>query len=96
MPGKEKARAHVFVEGRVQGVFFRANTAERAEALGLTGWVKNTRDGRVEAVFEGQKADVERMVQWCYKGPPGAVVTNVEVAWEEPEGGFRDFSVKYW
>lgn len=96
MPGKEKARAHVFVAGRVQGVFFRANTSERAEALGLTGWVKNTRDGRVEAVFEGQKADVERMVQWCRKGPPGAVVTNVEVAWEEPKGEFRDFSIKYW
>jgi acylphosphatase len=95
-PHPEKARAHVFVEGRVQGVFFRANTCDRAEALGLTGWVKNTRDGRVEAVFEGPREDVEKIVQWCRKGPPGAVVTHVEVSWEEPKGEFRDFSIKYW
>ncbi len=92
----KRVRARILVEGRVQGVFFRANTCDRAEALGLTGWVKNTRDGRVEAVFEGQKEDVEKIIQWCHKGPPGAVVTNVEVSWEEPKGEFRDFSIKYW
>jgi acylphosphatase len=90
------ARAHVLVEGRVQGVFFRANTCDQAEALGLTGWVKNTRDGKVEAVFEGPKEDVEKIIKWCRKGPPGAMVTNVEVTWEKPTGEFRNFSIKYW
>ncbi|HHT9120644.1 MAG TPA: acylphosphatase [Candidatus Hypogeohydataceae bacterium YC41] len=95
-PHYEKARAHVLIEGRVQGVFFRANTCQKAEELGLTGWVKNTRDGQVEAVFEGPKEDVEKIIEWCRKGPPGAVVTHVEVAWEEPNDEFRNFSIRYW
>ncbi len=92
----QKVRAHVLVQGRVQGVFFRATTCDRAEALGLTGWVKNTSDGRVEAVFQGQKENVEEIIQWCHKGPPGAVVTGVEVAWEEPKAEVKNFSIKYW
>ena len=94
-PHPEKARAHVLVEGRVQGVFFRANAFDKAEALGLTGWVKNTGDGRVEAVFEGRKGDIEEIIQWCHKGPPGAVVTRVEVSWEVPKGEFKNFSIKF-
>jgi acylphosphatase len=84
-------RAHVWVSGRVQGVFFRACTEDEARARGVTGWVCNTRDGRVEAVFEGGRADVEDMVRWCHRGSPGAVVSHVQVQWERPQGepGFR-------
>ena len=79
------ARAHVVVRGRVQGVFFRAQTRDRARSLGLTGWVRNTADGAVEAVFEGDRDRVESMVEWSRRGPSHAQVDDVEVTWEEPE-----------
>jgi acylphosphatase len=79
-------RAHVRVTGRVQGVFFRAETSRRARSLGVAGWVRNAHDGSVEAVFEGRPEAVESMVAWCARGPGGAVVDDVDVAWEEPEG----------
>ena len=84
-------RARVRVNGRVQGVFFRAETQERARSLGLAGWVRNRPDGSVEAVFEGEQDRVQSMVDWSRRGPPGASVDGVEVTWEEPEGepGFR-------
>ncbi len=91
----EKARARVIVEGRVQGVFFRAHTQEEAYVLGLKGWVKNRRDGRVEAVFEGDKEKIERMIQWCHRGPAGARVTGVQITWEDYQGEFDDFSITY-
>ncbi len=79
-------RAHVHVRGRVQGVFFRMETRDRARSLGLEGWVRNCRDGTVEAVFEGDRARVESMVDWCGRGPAGARVDDVDVKWEEPAG----------
>ena len=84
-------RVRARISGRVQGVFFRASCAERAEALGLSGWVRNASDGGVEAVFEGEEAAVEAMLAWCREGPPYAEVRNVEVAEEAPTGtgGFR-------
>jgi acylphosphatase len=84
-------RARVRVRGRVQGVFFRVETRERARSLGLAGWVRNASDGTVEAVFEGTDAAVQSMVDWCGRGPSGASVDGVDVEWEEPEGeaGFR-------
>ena len=84
-------RAHVFVAGRVQGVFFRASCAQEARALGVAGWVRNASDGRVEAVFEGSDAAVEAIVDWCRKGPAHARVDAVEIEWEAPAGdaGFR-------
>lgn len=91
----EKARLHIFVDGRVQGVFFRANTREEASSLGLSGWVRNCLDGRVEAVFEGEKDKVEKILKWCKKGPPGAMVRNVEENWEEATDEFDTFSIKY-
>ncbi len=91
----EKVKAHVFIEGRVQGVFFRANTREEASLLGLTGWVKNCWDGRVEAVFEGEREKVERVISWCKKGPPGALVENVETNWEQATGEYDTFSIEY-
>jgi len=89
-----QARAHIFVSGMVQGVFFRANTKDRADSLGLKGWVRNTPDGRVEAVFEGEKEKVDAALGFCKTGPSGAVVKNVEVKWEEPKGE-TGFEVRY-
>ena len=91
----EKVRVHVSIDGRVQGVFFRANTREEAYSLDLSGWVKNCLDGRVEAVFEGERDKVEQVLKWCQKGPSGAMVRNVEVNWEEATGEFDSFSIEY-
>jgi acylphosphatase len=88
------ARARVRVTGRVQGVFFRAETRDRAGSLGLSGWVSNEPDGSVEAVFEGERERVESMVDWCRRGPRGAEVEDVEVEWEEPQGRDGAFSVR--
>lgn len=93
---KHRVRAHVFVEGMVQGVFFRATTHDMAATMGLAGWVRNCRDGRVEAIFEGNRSDVEEMVKWCHKGPPGAIVRKVDLDWEEPRGESSAFSIKYY
>jgi acylphosphatase len=79
-------RARVVVSGRVQGVFFRATCAREARAGGLGGSVRNRPDGRVEAVFEGEDAAVDRLVAWCRRGPDGAAVADVEVTSEPLEG----------
>ena len=79
-------RVRVFVSGRVQGVWFRGACQEQARALGVTGWVRNAYDGRVEAVFEGPDAAVDRMVAWCHEGPRHAQVTRVEAQVEAPTG----------
>jgi len=88
-----RVRAHVWISGRVQGVFFRAHTKEVAEKLGLTGWVRNLPDGRVEAVFEGEEEAVKEAIEWCKRGPPLARVEKVEVRYEDPTGKFRDFRI---
>ena len=90
-----KVRAHVLISGNVQGVFFRANTRNLARELGLTGWVRNTPDGRVEAVFEGKKESVEKALEFCRKGPPGADVRSVDVKWEGYRGEFSGFSIRF-
>jgi acylphosphatase len=79
-------RVRVLIRGRVQGVFFRAETRARAESLDLSGSVRNLPDGTVEAVFEGDPERVESMVDWCRRGPEGASVEDVEVSSEEPTG----------
>jgi acylphosphatase len=79
-------RKRVVVHGRVQGVFFRDSTRQRAEAAGVTGWVANRPDGTVEAVFEGNDEVVESLVRWMHDGPRGADVDRVEVGDEDPEG----------
>jgi acylphosphatase len=88
-----RVRAHVWISGRVQGVFFRAHTKELADELGLTGWVRNLPDGRVEAVFEGEEEAVKRAIEWCKRGPPLASVEKVEVRYEQPTGEFKDFRI---
>lgn len=90
-----KVRAHVFVSGRVQGVFFRHETRHKARLRGVKGWVRNLKDGRVEAVFEGEEEAVKELIDFCKCGPPGAKVTKVEVLWENYTGEFRDFEIKY-
>jgi len=90
-----KARAHVIVSGRVQGVFFRSETQDEAVRHGLTGWVRNLPDGRVEAVFEGEKDGVEALIEFCRRGPPGARVTRVDVTWGDYTGEFKSFRVRY-
>ncbi len=91
----EQVRARIIIEGRVQGVFFRHSTREMALRLGLKGWVKNRRDGGVEALFEGDQEKVDQMIQWCHRGPSGARVKNVDVKWERFTGEFDDFFVDY-
>jgi len=90
-----KVRARVYVSGRVQGVFFRNEIANLAERLGVTGWVRNLSDGRVEALFEGEKEKIEEEVEFCKRGPPGASVQNLQVKWEDYTGEFREFNVLY-
>jgi acylphosphatase len=88
-------RVHVFISGTVQGVAFRHYTVKTALSLNLKGWVRNLGDGRVEAVFEGDDAQVDSMLAWCKKGPPPAHVTHVDVQ-EEPfsDHQFIDFRIK--
>jgi acylphosphatase len=95
MTNQELARAHLFISGRVQGVNFRWHTQRKAQALGLTGWVRNLGDGRVEAVFEGDKKAVQRAIDWCRVGPPSALVDNVAASYQEPTGEFRSFRITW-
>lgn len=90
----DRVRAHVFVSGRVQGVFYRSETRDRARTRRLGGWVRNCSDGRVEAVFEGSRAAVESMIDWCREGPRFADVESVDVSWENPVGQI-EFGVRY-
>ncbi|WP_435332969.1 acylphosphatase [Haloarchaeobius sp. TZWWS8] len=94
MTDSDRVRAHVFVTGRVQGVYYRANTRDTADERGVAGWVRNLEDGRVEAVFEGPESAVESMVDWCHEGSPAASVTDVEVTYEEPTDE-EDFRIRY-
>ena len=89
-----EARARVRIRGRVQGVFFRAELRDRASSLRVKGWVSNEPDGSVEAVLEGEREQLEMLVEWCRRGPRGAVVEDVEVAWEEARGDLSGFSVR--
>jgi len=92
---EEKARAHVVINGRVQGVFFRMETKRAAGEIGVFGWVKNQRDGTVEAVFEGDQDRVEAIVDWCRQGPPNADVTDVTVNWDDYTGEFKGFDIDF-
>lgn len=86
-------RRRVVVRGRVQGVFFRQSCREAAEGAGVAGWVRNRPDGTVEAVLEGEAGAVERVVDWCRRGPRSAVVVGVDVA-DEPAEGLTGFHVR--
>jgi acylphosphatase len=90
-----EVRAHVFFIGRVQGVFFRANAKKRADELGVYGWIRNLQNGTVEAVFEGERANIEALIEWCRKNQPHATVDDVKTEWKKCEKGFNGFKVRY-
>jgi acylphosphatase len=90
---EEKVRYHVYVSGKVQGVFFRDQTRQQAERWGVSGWVRNLSDGRVEAVFEGEKARVQELIKWLWQGPAGAEVSHVDLREEKYRGEFRRFEI---
>ena len=88
-------RAHAIITGRVQGVCFRVETCRAVEHLNVSGWVRNKRDGSVEAVFEGEDADVRAALDWCGKGPPISPVHDVKVTWQKYTGEFPGFAITY-
>jgi len=88
------ACARVIFKGKVQGVLFRANTRKIARAEGVRGWVRNLQDGTVEAVFEGDKGAVERVISWCRTSQPHARVSKTDIAWEEARGE-GEFAIRY-
>ncbi len=88
------ARLHLWISGRVQGVFFRAASADEARALALTGWARNLPDGRVEIVAEGGRSALQALAAWVHEGPPAARVTRLDEEWSEFRGQFREFRVR--
>jgi len=92
---KDRARAHVIISGRVQGVFFRMETKQAADQQGVFGWVRNLQDGTVEAVFEAERDRVDAIIDWCRQGPPRADVADVVVNWEDYTGEFSGFNINF-
>ena len=92
---ESKVRAHVIISGKVQGVCYRMETQHAAEQAGVSGWVKNRFDGTVEAVFEGEKEQVDQIIEWCRKGPPLSSVSNVSIRWESFTDEFPGFEITY-
>lgn len=90
-----KVRAHLYISGRVQGVYYRGFTQELADSLGLSGWVRNLPDRKVEAVFEGERDIIDMAIKRCYQGPPASRVTDIDVKWEDKTEGFKDFRIVY-
>ncbi|QTA89453.1 acylphosphatase [Desulfonema magnum] len=90
-----EARARVVISGNVQGVFFRSETQRASEDYDISGWVKNKKNGTVEAVFEGEEDDINAMIEWCWEGSPYSKVKNVEVSWEDYTGEFIGFEITY-
>lgn len=88
-------RVRVRIEGRVQGVFFRASAQDEARELGVNGWVRNLREGSVECLVEGEEEAVEAFIAWCRHGPPGAQVENVTTQEEDYRGDVQGFSIRY-
>lgn len=88
-----KKRVHLFISGRVQGVFFREYMKDIAIKAGAKGWVRNLPDGRVEAIVEGDSDAVDEVVRWCHRGSPASRVNNVEIIKETYNGEFADFKV---
>ena len=91
----KKTRVHLFILGRVQGVFFRENTKKKAKELKLTGWVRNLEDKRVEILAEGEKENIEDLIEWIKKGSFLAKVENIEINWQDYKKEFKDFQIIY-
>ncbi len=91
----ERARLHLRIKGRVQGVGFRFSALDEASRLGLAGWVRNTSDGGVELLAEGARDRLQRLATWAHVGPRGALVTDVEERWLQYSGNFGDFRIRH-
>ena len=89
------SRVNIIISGRVQGVWFRASTKQKADQLGITGWVRNNSNGCVEAVFEGDEETIQEMLEWCHQGPTYAKVKDVKVTKSTPTNDFEGFSIRY-
>ncbi len=90
-----KRRARIFIQGRVQGVFFRQSAKIKARKIGVFGWIKNLPDGRIEAVFEGDKEKVEKMIEWSKKGTIIANVKALDIKEEKYKGEFNNFDLRF-
>lgn len=86
-------QARIIIKGRVQGVFYRATAQEKAQELGLKGYVKNLEDGTVEALVQGDKAAIEIFIKWCHEGPPSSKVETINVEWQTSTERYSDFSI---
>jgi acylphosphatase len=91
----KKIRAHVFIKGKVQGVYFRQNMRIVSKRHKVNGWVRNLKDGRVEAILEGDEMNVSEVIEWCHAGPPEAKVEDVKLEYESYTGEFDNFTVRY-
>jgi acylphosphatase len=92
---EEKTRLRMVIEGRVQGVWFRDSTRRMAKEFGVCGWVRNRHDGAVEVLAEGDRHAVEKLIEWCHKGPPQAIVRHVDVVHEEWQGEYNSFDIVF-
>jgi len=91
----DKIRSHVVIAGKVQGVCFRMETKRTADRFNVCGWVRNKRDGTVEAVFEGKMSDISSVIEWCKKGPPHSKVMRVDVEEGSYSGEFEGFNIRF-
>ena len=91
----KRTRIHLFIKGRVQGVFFRESTRIKARQLEINGWVKNLNDGRIEAVFEGENEKIKKIIKWARHGPIISRVDDVEIKEEEYRDEFKNFEIRY-
>jgi acylphosphatase len=88
-------RLRIIVHGRVQGVFFRAHAMEKARSLGLLGWVRNTPEGTVEIMAEGEREKLQQLLMWCSMGSPAANVQQIEETWGAATGEFKEFGIRW-
>ena len=86
---------YIKIFGRVQGVWYRSSTKQKADQIGVKGWVRNTMDGCVEAVFSSEQEKITELINWCKKGPPLSKVDNVEIRIQKTIEDFKDFKIKY-
>lgn len=92
--GIKEVRAHLIISGRVQGVAFRYYAQDIAQSLGVKGWIRNCWDGKVEIVVEGEEEEVEKLINWCYRGPGSAIVEKVNIEREKYKGEFNSFGIR--
>ena len=90
-----KTRVYIIVRGLVQGIFFRVSTKEKAQQLGITGWVRNLDSGKVEIIAEGEKKKLEELIEWCNKGPSSARIEEVKTEWQLYKAEFENFDIRY-